>query len=71
MAHFAIEMTDGTVAIMETVGDVTPEACIAKWPLSEQARVVSHVAVSKTDLPKDRLKRASWQLVNGKVEIKK
>ena len=70
MAYYAIKMTDGTVAIMQTVGDVTPEECIAKWPASEQARVVSRVPVDKDSLPKDRTQRSKWAIVNGKVEVK-
>lgn len=40
MSYFAITMTDGTVAAMQTADGVTPEAAVAKWPAEQRAHVV-------------------------------
>lgn len=64
MAKFALEMADGSVAIMETVGAVSPEDCIAKWPEAERAKVVSHKPVEPANIPADRTFRNAWNL-NG------
>lgn len=60
MSHHAIQMADGSVAIMQTVGDVTPEECLAKWHPAEQAKVVSHRPVSPDAIPQDRTFRDAW-----------
>lgn len=49
MALHAIHMADGTVAIMQTVDDVTPEECLAKWHSDERAKVVRHRPVDKAE----------------------
>ena len=37
--YYAISMQDGSVALMQTVGNVTPEECLAKWLPDSQALV--------------------------------
>ena len=66
MATFAIQMTDGSVAIMQTVGDATPEDCLAKWQPTQQANVVSHVAIDPATIPQSREFRGAWVL-NDKI----
>lgn len=60
MAHHAITMVDGSVAIMQTVGDATVDDCLAKWHPDEQAKVVSHRPVSVHAVPQDRTFRNAW-----------
>lgn len=66
---YAIMRTDGGVSIMHTVGDVDPQAEIAKWPPEEQAKVASFAPITKDDIPKDRTFRDAWtRNGSGKVE---
>ena len=65
MAKFAIELADGGVSIMEPVGDVTPEECVAKWLPEDQDAVVSIVLIDDAAIPTDRTFRAAWN-ANGK-----
>lgn len=67
MAYHAIQMTDGSVAIMQTVGDAAVNDCIAKWPPAERAKVVSHKPVEATDIPQDRSFRNAWTMTGGKI----
>lgn len=69
MAHYAITMKDGSVAIMQTIGDVTVEACLAKWHPDEQAKVVSHIEIDPADVPADRAFRNEWRLDGRKVAV--
>lgn len=57
MAQFAIHMADGSVGIMQTVGDVTPEECLAKWHPNERAKVVRHRPIDQTEADKIRAAR--------------
>ena len=57
---YALNMADGSVAIMQTVGDATPEDCLAKWHPDEQAKVVSNVEIKLSDIPADRTFRNAW-----------
>lgn len=57
---YAISMSDGSVAIMQTAGDAKPEDCIGKWPEAEQSKVVSHRPVSADVIPTDRTFRNAW-----------
>lgn len=73
MPHYAIEMNDGTVAIMQTVvqpdgREPSPEECIAKWPTTEQAKVVSHRPINPADIPQDRTYRNAWTDRGGKID---
>lgn len=66
MPHFALSMTDGSVAIMQTVGDAAIEDCLAKWSDGERKKVVDHRPVSPDVIPKDRAFRDAWTF-NGKT----
>lgn len=68
MAHYAIQMTDGSVAIMQTIGEVTPEECITKWHSDSQAKVVSYRLIDSAVIPSDRTYRNAWTLVGKKIE---
>lgn len=65
---YAIEMNDGSVAIMQTNGEALPEDCIAKWQDGERAKVVAITAIEAQAIPEDRLFRNAWTLSNGKIE---
>lgn len=67
MTHYALKMTDGSVAIMQTVGDATLEACLAKWLPSERAKVVSHQRIDPGVLPQDRTFRNAWVLAGAVI----
>lgn len=60
MTHFAIQMTDGSVTILQTVGRVSPEECLAKWHPDERAKVHSCHAIDPAIIPKDRTFRGAW-----------
>lgn len=66
--HYAISMADGSVAIMQTVGDATPEQCLAKWHPDSQKQVVSHQPIDPNDIPADRTFRDAWVLVGKSIE---
>ena len=68
MAHYAIKMTDGSVAIMQTVGDATPEECLAKWHPDARAKVVSHKEIDPAAIPQSREFRNAWTLNGDKIE---
>jgi hypothetical protein len=67
MAHFAIQMADGSVAIMQTVGDAQVEDCLAKWPAKESARVMRRMAIDPATIPADRTFRNAWILADGAI----
>lgn len=67
MTVYAIQMTDGSVAIMQTVGDATPEECMAKWAPERQAAVVSHQPIDPATLPLSREYRGAWILIGNSV----
>src|ERR1044072_3109596 len=62
MPFHALQMTDGSVAILQTVGDAQVEACLAKWPARESARIVRRMAIDPTTVPADRTFRNAWVL---------
>jgi hypothetical protein len=64
MPHYAIAMTDGSVAVMVTVGDAGPANEIAKWHDDERTRVASVTPLDPADIPADRTFRNAWRL-NG------
>lgn len=59
---YALKRTDGGVTILTTVGDATPEDCIAKWPEADRAAVVSIDPIDPADIPQDRTFRDAWTL---------
>lgn len=67
MAFHAIQMNDDSVAIMQTVDDATPEQCLAKWPVGERARVVSHQPIAPSAIPSDRTFRNAWALTGDRI----
>lgn len=67
MTHYAIQIVDGSIAIMQTAGDATPEACLAKWHPDEQAKVVSHQRIDPGVVPQDRTFRNAWVLSGDKI----
>ena len=82
MAYHAIQMADGSVAIMQTVAqlvgydaetnepiwrDPTPDECLAKWHPDEQAKVASHQPIDPADIPADREFRNAWTLDGDKI----
>jgi hypothetical protein len=69
MSRYAIQMNDGSVAIMETIGDnVDPADEVARWPAKEAAKVVSWVEIGPADVPQDRAFRNAWKL-EGKAIV--
>lgn len=62
MAHYAVQMKDGTITVMQTVGDATASECVAKW--KNASAVVRCVPIKPEDIPADRAKRtvADWRL---------
>lgn len=54
MPHYAIQMNDGTVAIMQTVGDTSPADCIVKWPTAERVKAGNYYAIDPAVIPPDR-----------------
>lgn len=54
MAKHAIEMRDGSVVIMETVGDATPDECLSKWPDDLKAKVRRHRPADPGEKPSHR-----------------
>lgn len=67
MPHFAIQMADGSIAIMQTAGDATPEECLAKWHPDERAKVVTHQPIDPATLPLSREYRDAWTLIGNSV----
>jgi hypothetical protein len=67
MPFHAITMADGSVAIMQTVADIDPADCIARWPASAQALVVSRTPIDPAAIPADRTFRDAWALSGGKL----
>src|SRR5438874_8167056 len=67
MAAYALQMIDGSVAILRTVGDAQVEACVAKWPAKESARVVQRMRIDPALIPADRTFRNAWVLVEGAI----
>lgn len=68
MTKFAITMNDGSVALMQVVGDSTPEAEIGRWPEKERARVVSVSPIDDANIPTDRTFRSAWTLSSGRID---
>jgi hypothetical protein len=68
MTLYAITMSDAPLAIMLTVGDVSLEECLGKWPAAEQAKIVSHREIDPEDVPEDRSFRNAWT-DNGKAIV--
>lgn len=68
MAHFALTMTDGSVAIMQTVGRTTVTEALAKWHPDQRAKVVSHAAVRADEIPRDRTFRNAWKRTGEMIE---
>lgn len=64
---YALAMTDGAVSIMQTVGGATPEACLAKWPAAERAKVMSHQPIDPSTVPQDRAFRNAWVLAGDRI----
>lgn len=64
---YAIKMTDGSVAVMTTVGDTEAEAEIAKWHEDARSLVVSVHPIEGSDLPQDRTFRDAWVFDGKKV----
>jgi hypothetical protein len=82
MAHYAITMADGSVAIMQTMPQMivgkdgkvttvepTPEECLAKWPDSERAKIAGPLsAIDPAVIPQDRTFRNAWTLTGDSIE---
>lgn len=68
MTRFAIEMNDGSVSIMQIVGGATIQQCLAKWPVSEMAKVLGWREISPEEIPQSRTFRNAWRLQAGKIE---
>lgn len=68
MGTFAIRMADGSVGIMQTIGDVEPEDCIAKWHPERRANVVSHHPIDPATIPQDRTYRNAWTWTGEKID---
>lgn len=62
MAHYAIQMQDGSVAIMQTVEGATTEDCLAKWHPDERAKVALVRAIDPSRVPQTREFRNAWTL---------
>jgi hypothetical protein len=69
MSFYAIQLDDGRVAVMQTVGDIAPEACIAKWPDASRQHVLETALIDPGQLPVDRTFRNAWTLDRGAVAI--
>jgi hypothetical protein len=80
MATYAIEMDDGSVAIMQTLDRpalddeglpvlraATAEECLAQWHPDLRARVIRHRPVEPDALPVDRTFRDAWTLTDAGV----
>lgn len=57
MAMFAIEMNDGTTAIMQTFNGATVDQCLAKWHPAERAKVTSRRPITLPEATAIRAKR--------------
>lgn len=68
MTRFAISMNDDSVAIMQMVGDSTPEAEIARWPEKERAKVISITPIDEADIPADRAFRNAWRISGDRID---
>lgn len=62
MALYAITMNDGSVAVMQTVGDVKCEDEIVKWPERERLKAVAWTEIDPSSIPGDRTYRNAWRL---------
>lgn len=75
MTHYAIQMTDGSVEIMQTLAhgapdpitgkpvlrpEPPPEAYIAKWPEERRAMVTGITRIDPANVPADRTFRGAW-----------
>jgi hypothetical protein len=65
--RYAIEMNDGSVAIMETFGDIDPAKEVKRWPAGESAKVVSINEIDESRMPASRELRNAWEFVEGVV----
>lgn len=68
MPYFAISMEDGSVGVMQTIGDVAPEECVRKWPDTERAKVRTIVKVDPAKVPTDRTYRNAWTLAGKGIQ---
>ena len=68
MAIFALSHADGSVEIMTTVGDASPEECIAKWPKSRQVEIVAIKEIASINIPTDRTFRNAWKLNGSTID---
>lgn len=75
MAHHAITMADGSIAIMQTVDELCPDGlsadefaaqCIAKWP--NAASVMATTQIDPKTIPQDRTFRDAWVVRGGIIE---
>jgi hypothetical protein len=67
--RYAIEMNDGSVAVMETLGhDVDPADEVARWPAKEAAKVVSIYEIDETRMPPNREFRGAWEFSDGSIK---
>ena len=69
MTHYAIQMADGSVAIMQTVGDAKPDECIAKWPPEERAKAVSYKQIDPNTIPTDQTYRDAWVIDGESIAV--
>ena len=68
--RYAINMNDGSVAIMEIAKEfshLTPDDCIKQWGQEKQAKVISVSLIQDSDIPVDRSYRNAWTW-KGKIE---
>jgi len=66
---YLITMKDGSVAIMETIGDFHPTDCIEKWHESEKEKVQSVKIIEDENIPADRYFRDAWVSIDEKINI--
>lgn len=62
MPHFIIKNSDGSIGIMQTFGDATPEECIEKWSAEAQAAVLEVIEIDPSEIPADRTYREAWEV---------
>lgn len=62
MAHYAISMQDGSVALMQTVGEATAEECLAKWAPEQRDAVALVRLIDPSRVPASREFRNAWTL---------
>jgi hypothetical protein len=58
--YYALARHDGEVEVMQTVGDATPQECLAKWAPIRRAEIASVREISLGDVPFDRFFRGAW-----------